>query len=436
VAGSLAFFGLLRLNWTEAQVVLPFTRVQSGVAAGLFGAPTSPVEATLACSGADALAICLGAVLAYPVTWRARLAGAAGGIALIVSLNTARIGSLGRAAASPTWFTALHLYVWPAVLTLAIAGYVFWWMRVADRRPAPDKTAACRAVAKGEGGRQAPQPSRRFIVLTIGFVLLFVAASPLYLESSSVLALAAFVANAAAAILGVAGVNAHAAANVLQTPRGAFLVTEECLATPLIPVCLAAICAYATTWRRRIIGVLATFPLFIALGIARLLVVALPDAASPLFVVHAFYQLLLGAVIVYVAALWRHRGRRVFSHALAGIVVGALFVGLLGPSYTRVVTYPGETPLADPQGAIALLPAFQVGLYLALWVAAFIAAGWPRFLAGLALLGLTQTAGLVVLQVLATHSGLTAHVRDVRGWAIAGPVLIFVAVINLARTPR
>ena len=84
VAGSLAFFGLLRLNWTEAQVVLPFTRMQAGFAAGLFGAPASPVEATLACSGADALALCLGAVLAYPVTWRARLAGAAGGIALIV----------------------------------------------------------------------------------------------------------------------------------------------------------------------------------------------------------------------------------------------------------------------------------------------------------------------------------------------------------------
>ena len=273
-------------------------------------------------------------------------------------------------------------------------------------------------------------------MLTIAFVLLFSAASPLYLESSSVLALADFVAHAAAAILGVVGVNAHAAANVLSTPRGAFLVTQECIATPLIPVSLAAVCAYATTWRRVILGVLATLPLFIALGIARLLVVALPDAASPLFVVHAFYQLLLGAVIVYLAAMWRHRGRRVFGHALAGIVVAVLFMGLLGPLYTRAVTYPAETPLADPQGAIALLPAFQVGLYLALWVAAFIAVGWTRFLAGLALLGLTQTAGLVMLQILATHSGLTAHVRDVRGWAIAGPVLIFVAVVNLARAPR
>ena len=78
LAASLGFFGLLRLNWTEANVVLPFTHAQGGLAVGLFGTPALPVEVTLACSGADALALCLGAVLAYPVRWRRRLAGAAG----------------------------------------------------------------------------------------------------------------------------------------------------------------------------------------------------------------------------------------------------------------------------------------------------------------------------------------------------------------------
>ena len=99
----------------------------------------------------------------------------------------------------------------------------------------------------------------------------------------------------------------------------------------------------------------------------------------------------------------------------------SLFVYLLGPFYTRVVTYPAGPPLDDPQGAIALLPAFQIGLYLALWVAAFVAVGWRRFLAGLAVLELTQTAGLLALHALASHSGLAAHVRDVRGWAVPAP---------------
>jgi exosortase/archaeosortase family protein len=433
VAASLGFFGLLRLSWTEAHVVLPLTRVQEGLAVGLFGLPASPVQVTLACSGTDALALCLGAVLAYPVKWRTRLIGAGGGAALILGLNILRIGTLGRVVASPQMFNTLHVYLWPALLTLAIAGYVFAWMRLADRRHSTDQASAARPAA----AHLVPVPSRQFVVLTVAFLLLFLAASPLYLQSTGVLTLAGFVAGAAAAILGVVGVSAHAASNVLWTPRGAFLVTQECIATPLIPVYLAAICTCSTTRRRLILGILAAAPLFIALGIVRLLVVALPDAvvASPLFFVHAFYQLLLGAVIVFVAALWRHGGRAALGHALAGVIVGVLFVDLLGPLYTRVITFQTGAPLADPQGAIAWLPAFQVALYLALWVAAFVAVGWKRFLAGFVALGLTQVAGLLALHALASYSGLTAHVRDVRGWAVAGPVLIFAAVVSTAR-PR
>jgi exosortase/archaeosortase family protein len=443
VAWSLGLFGLLRLNWTEVHAVLPFTRVQAAAAVGLFGPAALPVEVTLACSGADAIALCLGAVLAYPVSWRTRLAGAGAGVGLILGLNIVRIGTLGLAAASPEWFNALHVYLWPALLTLAITGYVFAWMRLADTaRQAPPSSLATATTrptppSPSATARQAPQPSRRFILLAVAFLLLFTAASPLYLQSAGVLALAGFIARAAAAILGVVGVGAYALANVLWTPRGSFIVTQECVSTPLIPVYLAAVCAHSTTWRRLILGVLATAPLFIALGIVRLLVVALPDAvtASPLFLVHAFYQLLLGAVAVFLAARWRH-GRAAPRHALVGVLVGVLFVEFLGPFYTRLVTYPAGLPIDDPQGAIAFLPAFQVGLYLALWVAAFVAVGWRRFLTGLAALQLTQTAVLLALYALASPSALTAHVRDVRGWAVAGPLLIVAAVVNIARPRR
>jgi exosortase/archaeosortase family protein len=425
-AWSLGFFALLRLNWFGAHVLLPVTRAQGAAAASLLGTPAMPIEITLACSGAEALALCLGTILAYPVKWRARLIGAAGGAALILVLNTMRIGTLGQAAASPKWFTVLHLYIWPAVLLLLIAGYVFMWMRFADgafRKPAH----ATRAV-----------PTRRFVVLTAAFLIVFAVVSPLYLESSGLLVLAGFIARAAASILGAAGITAYAASNVLWTTRGGYLVTQECISTPLVPVYLAAICSYSTTWKRMILGVLAALPLFIALGIARLLVLALPDfAPSPLFLVHAFYQLLLGVVVVFVAALWRHGGRTAIGHAAAGVIVGVLFVYLLGPLYTEAVSHQGIAALDDPQGAIAFLPAFQTALYLALWIAAaFAAAGWRRFVAGLTILGLTQSAGLLALHALALHTGVTAHVRDVRGWAVAAPVLIFAAVITSARTTR
>lgn len=434
VAWSLGLFGLLRMGWTEAHLVLPLTQVQGSIASRLFGAPAAPVEVTLACSGTDALALCLGAVLAYPVRWRMRLAGGGGAVALVLGLNTVRIATLGWAAASPAWFDALHLYVWPGVLTLAIAGYVFAWMSRADARQTRDE----RMAAPPEPARiRRPAPTRRFVVLTAAFLLVFAAASPLYLQSAGVLTVAGFIARAAAAILGVAGVTASATANVLWTPRGGFLVTQECISTPLIPLYLAAVCSWPMTWRGRIAAVLAAAPIFIGLGIARLLVVALPGVMdSPLFFVHAFYQLLLGAAVVFLAAWWRHGGRAAFGHALAGLMVGVSFVLLLGSAYTRAITFPAGAPVDDPQGAVALLPAFQVGLYLALWAAAFIAAGWTRFLAGLALLGLTQTAGLLALHTLASQFSLAPHVRDVRGWAVAGPVLIFAVVVNHARPRR
>ncbi len=425
VGATLGLFGLLRLPWTEAHVVLPITRLQAGLATSIFGTAAAPVEATLACSGADATALCLGAILAYPAPWSRRLAGAGCGVALIAALNTVRIGTLGRAAASPASFEALHVFVWPAVLTLAIAGYVLVWMRLVDRAPA----ATPRSVWRFE-------PSRRFVLLAVALLLLFSALSSFYRESPPVVAAAGLIARVAATTLDVVGVSAYADANVLRTRRGGFLVTGECIATPLIPIYLAALWVYVPTWKRRLLGVLATAPLFIALGIVRLLLVALPDAvASPLFFVHAFYQFLLGAVIVVIAAVWRH-GRAAPTHALAGIAAGVVCMGLLGPVYAHVLASPIGPPAADPQGAVTLLPAFQAGLYLALCIAAFVATIWKRLLCGFGVLALTQAASLIAMSAIAGYAGVTAQVRDVRGWAIAGPVLVFALMVNVARPRR
>ena len=435
VASSLGISGVLRLSWVESQVLLPLTQAQGGIAAPLFGTSAMAVEVTLACSGADVLALCLGAILAYPVGWRSRIAAASGGAGVILGLNTMRIGTLGLAAASPTWFTALHLYVWPAVLTLAVAGYVFAWMRIADRRTTPNVQPP---VSPRDPVRVPALLTRRFVMFALAFLILFVAASPLYLQSPQVLALAGFIARTAAGILRTVGVDAQAAGHMLLAPRGSFVVTQECISTPLIPIYLAAVCVYARTRLGAALGVLAAAPLFVALGIARVLVVALPVSlvASPLFLVHAFYQLLLGAVLVAMAALWRHGGRAAAAPALFALAAGGAFVVLAGPWYSAVVSRAAAGPLEDPQGALALLPGYQMGLYLALSIAAFAALEFRRFAAGLAVLGMTQAAGLLALHALSSHAGVTAHVRDVRAWAVAGPVLVLVAVLNLARARR
>lgn len=447
VAWALGLFGLLRLGWFEAHAVLPLTQFQARLAESGFGTPALPIQVTLACSGADALALCAGAILAYPALWRRRLQGAATGVALILTLNVVRIGTLGRAAGS-AWFDALHVYVWPALLTLAIAGYVFAWMRHTDGRAAASAGGrhAAPAVAVAAGLTRAPGASAlpltpRFVAISAAAVMIFIAASPLYLESSGVLAVAAFTARAAAWGLGLLGVQATAAGNVLSTSHGGFLVTQECLSTPLIPVYFAAAWCYSNSRRRLALALFAAVPIFIGLGVARLLIVALPIAlvGSPMFLIHAFYQLALAAVVVVLAAVWRHGGSAAALHrALLGVVLGGVLVYLLGPSSSRAlasVSITG-TPLDDPQGALAFLPVFQVGLYLALSVAAFAAFNWRPFATGLALLGLSQVILFAALHVVMRHAGLVPHVRDLRAWAVAAPLLLVAAMVADDRPRR
>ncbi|HWR98853.1 MAG TPA: archaeosortase/exosortase family protein, partial [Candidatus Methanoperedens sp.] len=360
---------------------------------------------------------------------------------LILALNTLRIGTLGRLAASPSLFQAFHLWVWPAALSLAVAGYVFAWMRHADRQretsPAPPAPATATEIAEGRGFR----PTRRFALLAAAFLLIFTATAPIYLESAGVLSLAAFIARAAAAALRFLGVEAQASANQLWTPRGSFLVTQECIATPLIPIYLAAVIALGGSWRCRLPALLAAVPLFVGLGIARLLVVALPAtlAASPVSLIHAFFQALLAAVVVGLAARWGHPDGGAARRALLGLFLGAAFLVFLGAPYSRVVLSATRvlggtagTAAPDPQGAVALLPAFQVGLYLALWAAAGASGGWRRFAAGLALLGLSQPATLAIIPLFAGRIGPSLQVQGVRAWALAAPVLV-VVVMHLSR---
>jgi exosortase/archaeosortase family protein len=433
-AWSLVLFGVFRLTWVESQILLPATRLQAAAGAALLGPSSLPIDATLACSGADALALCLAAIVAYPARWRTRAAGVVCGAAGLLALNTIRIGTLGRAAVSPGWFHVLHVYVWPAVLTIAVAGIVFSWMRAADRLRESHRPPAG-ALPRDPDWRL----TLRFAVVAAVCLLMFTLASPLYLESARVLAVAALVARAAAFLIRGLGLDATAASSVLATPRGAFLVTQECISTPLIPIYVAAVLVYAATWRRAALWMAAGAPLFVVIGIARLLVVALPPglAVSPLFFIHAFSQLLVATGMVCAAAIWRYGARAsTYVRAVAGLVLATAFVQLLGGPYTHAIHWLKTPAFEDPQGAMMFLPAFQFGLFLALWVAAFVPRGWTRFLCGASLLAAIQIAVSGGVQWLFVHAGVAPLVRDIRAWALLGPALIIAMVVNVAPSRR
>ena len=226
VCYSLVLLGLMRLGWVEQALLLPFTEFQAALAESLGWTRANSVVISISCSGSDVLALCLGLVVAYPVSGRARLLGCLGGLGLIVALNTARIGTLWHVYASPGWFDTLHEYIWPAILMVAIVGYVLTWIALAHR--------GFRAMPHHDPrGRLGPvQLTPRFVVLTGACVVAFVALAPWYLESSAVLGLAAWMASAAVGIASALGVDASVSGNVLTMSGNSFLVTQECIATP------------------------------------------------------------------------------------------------------------------------------------------------------------------------------------------------------------
>jgi exosortase/archaeosortase family protein len=442
---SLGLFALLRSPWGEARLVLPLTRLQEQAANYYAGRPPVPVAVTLDCSGTDVLALCLAAVLACPAPWRARLAGATGGIALILALNTLRIATLGRAAVSPALFQALHLQVWPAILVLATSGYVFAWMRGA--------LGARGRVEEGAAGEEDALSSigRRFAPRAAVFLVAFALCGPWIARSEALLEAGAWTARAAAFLLTAVGVAATASRNVLATSRGAFMVTPECLATALIPLYVAGILTVRLTWRWRALALMAAPPLFAALAVARLLLLALPPAlaASPLFLVHGFHQLVLAVIAVALLALWREppapgRWARAAGRAGAALGAAAILAIVAGAALTSAVLGAARavaslaphtlTELAAPgdaQGALALLPAYQAGLLLALGMTAV--AGWRRLLSAFGVLLASQVVFLVVLGELAEHAGLVAHALVLRAWALGVPMVLTLLMLRAGR---
>ena len=78
-AWFVGLFGIMRLRWVEDNLLTPLAEVQQGVADQITGAPSDLVYADPSCSGADPMALCAGALLAYPAAWGSRLRGARSG---------------------------------------------------------------------------------------------------------------------------------------------------------------------------------------------------------------------------------------------------------------------------------------------------------------------------------------------------------------------
>lgn len=414
-----------------AAVVVPFSRWQGQVVAWYLGTASLPVGVVPSCSGLDAMSLCVAATLAFPRSWRQRLAGAGAGLVLLLVVNLARIGSLA-AAADSAWFDLLHIVIWPAVLVITTAGWVYAWMRLTDGTNDADIGGALPA---------------RFVMWAAICLGVYIVVIPV-LASFQVLDLfARDLAAIAVSVLGALGVTAEVRGNLLVAGNSPYLVTSECVTTPLMAVYVAGVIAAPIRWGSRLLWAVAFVPVFVTLAVLRLLTVALPPVlfGSPLFVTHAFHQILLAMLVVAAMAIRWRADRR--PAALAGVVLGAIGLGAViavvaGASYTRAIisglTWVGvqgaaslSTPgTADLQGALTSLPAFQVALFVAL-----VAVVWHRLSHRRALIGVTVLVAVQLLTLAALAStgmdpASNAAALALRGWAILVPGVVIMGMLG------
>lgn len=82
------------------------------------------------CNGVEAMLVLLAGILAFPASWRWKLAGLAAGIIAIQTLNIVRIVSLFYLGQwNGPWFEWAHLYLWQALIMLDALVVWLLWMR-------------------------------------------------------------------------------------------------------------------------------------------------------------------------------------------------------------------------------------------------------------------------------------------------------------------
>lgn len=142
-------FILLSLNWVNDHVVVPFTAgvaKVSGIALSLLGqdvtlegtvlrSPRFVVNIENGCNGVETMLIFMSAVLAFPASWRSRLAGLGIGLVAIQGINLVRVVALFLTGAYlPSLFDASHTVIWQ---TLVILSGVLLWLLWASRFALP-----------------------------------------------------------------------------------------------------------------------------------------------------------------------------------------------------------------------------------------------------------------------------------------------------------
>jgi len=112
-----------------ALVLSPFMNEVSASGERVFVGPAA-VEIVNGCTGLDVAIFLASAILVFPAPWRARLRGVAWGFAIVLATNFARVLTLCVLnATSPRAFELVHVYVWPAFISLVCLATLLVWIK-------------------------------------------------------------------------------------------------------------------------------------------------------------------------------------------------------------------------------------------------------------------------------------------------------------------
>jgi len=150
-----ALFGAELTPWAQAWFVTPWTHALAAISADIVKLFDPQVLADgkvlqslrngfavsieAGCNGVEATIVLVAAMLAFPATWRRKLAGLAIGIVAVQGLNVVRVISLFYLGQwSQDAFEFAHQYVWQALIMLDVLIIWLLWVRtLSPAAPAP-----------------------------------------------------------------------------------------------------------------------------------------------------------------------------------------------------------------------------------------------------------------------------------------------------------
>jgi exosortase H (IPTLxxWG-CTERM-specific) len=148
-------FGAELTPWAQQWFVIPWTNTLASISADIVKLFDSQVLADgkvlqsvrngfavsieAGCNGVEATIVLVAAMLAFPASWRRKLAGLAIGVVAVQGLNVIRVISLFYLG---QWqqdaFDFAHQYVWQALIMLDVLVIWLLWVRTLPRAaPAP-----------------------------------------------------------------------------------------------------------------------------------------------------------------------------------------------------------------------------------------------------------------------------------------------------------